>query len=181
MRINLLAGSAIGLFIGLLVIMIIVVLLFGFLIFLLFRQSRQPSDYSDASNVKKLLAQRETQLTVEVMNVKDDEAKKTELVHKLRRVKSAQLLVDELLAEEKALNGAAEETQKKRLDKKAPAPKPEGEKPAKNAEGKPDGKTEEKTEKKVAPSEQPVVKANVKPNKPEKKKKDDMEFNPSEE
>lgn len=119
MSLYLLAASARGLFIAMLIIMIVVSLLFGFIVFMALKPAKKAPEAVDANNVRKMLARRETQLTVELMNNKQDEAKRNELVNKLRRVKSAEQLVDELLEEEKAIVGATEAEEKERVKKPA--------------------------------------------------------------
>lgn len=189
MGIFLLAASARGLFIAMLIIMIIVSLLFGFIVFMMLKPVKKPPEAVDPNNVRQLLAHRETQLTVELMNNKGDEAKKTELINKLRRVKSAQLLIDELVDEDKKIVGEVEAEEKERAkkpraEKAAPAP---SEKPApkKKPAAKPVPKEEKPaedaqpaTQAQAAPAEKPAPKK-----KPAaaRKKKDDMEFKPSEE
>ena len=160
MGIYLLAASARGLFIAMLIIMIVVSLLFGFIVFMLLKPVNKQPEAVDANNVRKMLTRRETQLTVELMNNKDNEAKRTELVNKLRRVKSAEQLVDELVEEEKAIIGAteAEEKDRKIHHEKGESHKP-AHKPAVKTEG---GAKPEKAAKPAAP----------------KKKTGDAEFKP---
>ena len=66
-----------------------------------------------------MLTRRESNLLLELMACKDDEAKKSELINKLRRVKSAMALVDELIEEEKAIEQASEEDENNRKKRRA--------------------------------------------------------------
>lgn len=194
MNIVLLAISARGLFIAMLIIMIVVSLLFGFIIFMALRPVKKPPEAVDASNIRKLLIRRETQITVELMQTKDDEAKRSELLNKLRRVKSAEQLVDELVEEEKAIEGATEAEEAARAKKKGgekkpaqkgkpvgakrpPAPRPDREGEAAAAQ---DGeKPRPSAEKPRAPRPPRDANEPAKPAKPVKKKKDSNEFTPS--
>lgn len=197
MSMFLLAASARGLFIAMLIVMIVVSLLFGFIVFMLLKPAKKQPEAVDPNNVRNMLARRETQLTVELMSNKDDEAKRAELVNKLRRVKSAQMLVDELVEEEKAIVGATDAEEKERIKQRHHSA---GEKKPARAKEKPESGKREKpsAEEKAEKPERPVKdekSAEGKPSKPEKtgkpdkhskpdkqavkKKKDDMEFNPS--
>lgn len=180
MNINLLAGSAIGLFIGMLVIMVVVMLLFAFILYMVFKQTKTSPERTNVFNVKKMIARRITQLTAEIMEVKDDDAKRNELINKLRRAKSAEALVDELIEEEKNLSGLvdSEEERERRRRKHHPHGN-EGQRPAHKsavqAENKPDSTAQpaadsavQPVKKAVPPSERPVVKTNVKQEKTEK-------------
>ena len=102
MSIGLLVVSAHTLFIIMLLTMIVVALLFGFMVFMLLRM-RKKENLSDADNVKGMLARRESSIVVEIMRNEKDEVKRTELVGKLRRVKMAQMLIDELIREEEGI------------------------------------------------------------------------------
>ena len=186
-------------FIAMLIIMIIVSLLFGFVVFVLLKTGKKGDD-ADAGNVKQLLARRESKLVMDAMKCNDDE-KKAELLNKLRRVRSAQMVIDELLKEEKAINDSieAEELARKRAraaekkarkeaeksEKKAPAEAPvvKGGKPA-----QPDHVPAHRPEQKAhptLPSEDKAEEIARKPEKKEKekkplfKKKDDNVFKPS--
>ena len=192
MSIYSLAASARGMFIAMLIIMIVVSLLFGFVVFVLFKTGKKGDAY-DADNVKRLLAVRESKLVVEIMACKDNEEKKNELTMKLRRVRSAMTLIDELLKEEKAMSDAieAEEKAKKKsyaekgekpaayADVKQPERKPPVERPAANGGATPAHQP--------APqfAHQPAEEKVKKPEKQQKekkslfKKKDDNLFKPS--
>lgn len=189
MSFALLASATRGLFIAMLVIMIVVSVLFGLIVFIALRPVKKPPEEVDPNNVKSMLTRREANLLQELMATKDDEAKRTELINKLRRVKSAQALVDELIAEEEAINKASEEDEENRKQrraeeaakakeiaaKKAAANKTDGEAPVKSA-AKSSKKASEKPA--VKPDEKPVVKS-PKRKPASKPKKDSLEFKPS--
>ena len=93
----LLASATRGLFIAMLIIMIVVSALFALIVFIALRPVKKPPEEVDPNNVISMLTSRESNLLLELMACKDDEAKKSELINKLRRVKSAMALVDELI------------------------------------------------------------------------------------
>lgn len=109
MSFALLASATRGLFIAMLIIMIVVSCLFALIVFIALRPVKKPPEEVDPNNVKSMLSRRESNLLMELMQTKDNETKRSELINKLRRVKSAQALVDELIDEEKAINKASEE------------------------------------------------------------------------
>ncbi len=138
MGLYLLATSARGLFVGMLIVMIIVSLLFGFIVFMLLKPVKKPPEAVSSDNIRSLITHRETQLTVELMSSQDDEKKRTDLMGKLRRLKAAEQVVDELIEEEKAISGESESREKER---KAPPRKtgqpqrkaPDGNRPPRKA------------------------------------------------
>lgn len=156
MGLYLLAAPVRVMFIAMLIIMIIVTLLFGYIVFMILKTKK--SDATSSPDVKQLLVRRESRLVAEIMATKGDDEKKNELLGKLRKVKSAQMVVDELLKEEAELSESieAEEKAKKNRSRdydeepvRRPAQRPNGQRPAQNGK------------------------------KPAPKKKDDMEFRPS--
>ena len=176
MNINLLAGSAMGMFAGMLVIMIVVTLLFGFIFYIVFKQTKISPEATNVFNVKKMLSRRITQLTIELVDNKNDEGKKTELINRLRRVKSAEALVDELIEEERAISGLGDEEEDKRKrrnggDGKGCAV------PAQRSAGGPAG-----AKRVVRPVGAPAAKAPVKQEKkPEPELKSEQENKPEQE
>ena len=94
--------SANGWFAGLLVVMIVITVLFALILWMTLKPVKK-EDYNSASATKKALERREGELTaalLELLNKESDEKKREELERKLREVKSAQKLVNELTAEE---------------------------------------------------------------------------------
>lgn len=86
-----------------LVIMILVSLLFGFILFMILKSSKKKDNHAQQQpNILQLLARQESHLNEELAKGNLDEEKSTALNTRLRRVKSAQALIDELTKEHEA-------------------------------------------------------------------------------
>ena len=86
-----------------LVIMILVSLLFGFILFMILKSSKKKDNHTQQQpNILQLLARHESHLNEELAKGNLDEEKSTALNTRLRRVKSAQALIDELTKEHEA-------------------------------------------------------------------------------
>lgn len=177
MSFALLASATRGLFIAMLIIMIVVSFLFALIVFIALRPVKKPPEEVDPNNVKSMLTRRESNLLMELMQLKDDEPKRAELINKLRRVKSAQALVDELIEEEKAINQASEEDEENRSKRKAEEAAKAKEASAKKAAEKNGG--DKNADKPKTPVEKPAAKRQ--PPKNAKSKKNSLEFKPSSE
>ncbi len=97
-----LLSSAYGWFVGLLIVMIVVTALFAFILWIALKPIKK-DELDDSSSAKKALARRETELTVallKLLNKESDEGKRAELENKLREVKAAEKLVNELMGED---------------------------------------------------------------------------------
>ena len=114
MNLYLLAVSARVLFVAMLIILIAVALLFGFIVFMILKMHKK-RDLAETGNVKNMLARRESQIVVDILRNEHDDVLRAELVGKLRRVKMAQMLIDELIKEEEGIINEieAEENPKK--------------------------------------------------------------------
>lgn len=156
---NLLASR--GLFIGLIVIVVIVVLLCMGLAAMLFFKPFKTKASLEADTVKKELYRRETELVIKLVTEKAEGKEREILLGELRRLRSAEALVDEVIRSEKAERGIVDKP-------KQNAKRPAARKPA-------------EAKKPVAPSENVEVKnVEEKKEKPAvKKKKDSLEFEPS--
>lgn len=165
----LLASATRGLFIAMLIIMIVVSALFALIVFIALRPVKKPPEEVDPNNVRSMLTRRESNLLLELMACKDDEAKKSELINKLRRVKSAMALVDELIEEEKAIEQASEEDENNRKKRRA-----------EEASKKPAVKRSAPT-KNGAPKSAKPQNGTQPRHKPVQKKQDPLEFRPSQE
>lgn len=170
MGIALLASTTKSLFITMLVVMVIICFIFAFIVFIALKPVKKPPEEVDPNNVKSMLSRRESNLLLELMQTKDNEAKRAELINKIRRVKSAQALVDELIEEEKAINLASEEDEanrkKRRSEEVAKAKEVAAKKAAANkGEG-------------AVPSKPAAKPQQRKPAAP-RPKKDSLEFKPS--
>ena len=97
-----LLSSAYGWFVGLLIVMIVVTALFAFILWIALKPIKK-DELDDSSSARKALARRETELTVallKLLNKESDEGKRAELENKLREVKAAEKLVNELMGED---------------------------------------------------------------------------------
>ena len=113
MSIALLAISSRTILIVMLIILIVVALVFGFMVYMILNARKRQQVAISSKNVMYLLEKHEQQLVAEIEKGNPTEEKKTELMNKLRRAKSAQLLVEELVKEhEAAASGAAQSAQK---------------------------------------------------------------------
>ena len=123
MGVCLLAMSARAALVLLLIVLIVMALLFGFMVFMLLKL-RSKNNLSDAYNVRNMLARRESQIVEDILKSEHDDVKRTELVGKLRRVKMAEMLIDELIRDEEGILKEidAEEKAKKASAKAAPQP-----------------------------------------------------------
>lgn len=103
-------------------VILVVMILFGLMLYLLLK-TKKKSDSVD-NNIRYLLARRESQIVVEIMQCEHDDVKRAELVGKLRRVKMAEMLIEELIKEEQGIVSAveAEENAKRKHPEKAAAP-----------------------------------------------------------
>lgn len=146
-----LLSSAYGWFVGLLIVMIVVTALFAFILWIALKPIKK-DELDDSSSARKALARRETELTVallKLLNKESDEGKRAELENKLREVKAAEKLVNELMGEDEPAAKPAKPV-------KPVKPAPKAAKPAKPA-AKP-------AEKPVAkPAEKPAAKPVAKP------------------
>ena len=100
--------SATGWFAGLLVIMIFVTVLFGFILVIALKPVK--TDRIAGGPViepRKLLEQRETELTIALMDKNTDGAKTEELLEKLRQVRSAKEVIDSRRAQGAGAQGKA--------------------------------------------------------------------------
>ncbi len=145
----LLLSAAYGWFAGLLIIMVVVTALFALILFIALKPIKK-DEFDETSSAKKALVRRETELTIELLNSKNDAKTRAELENKLREVKSAERLVGELMPEE--------ETPPRPVKKGQPAQKP-ADKPAQKPAQKPVRK----------PADRPAQKADKPAEKPAKK------------
>ncbi len=163
-----LLSSAYGWFVGLLIVMIVVTALFAFILWIALKPIKK-DELDDSSSAKKALARRETELTVallKLLNKESDEGKRAELENKLREVKAAEKLVNELMGEDEPAAKPAKPV-------KSAQPAPKAAKPAKPAAqpaAKPVAKSAAKPAEKPAttpapakPAEKPVAKPAAKP------------------
>lgn len=100
MRTALLISSAYGWFAGLLVIMVIMAVLFVVIAVFALRPIKFEDNQGENELVPKLLENRQAQLTIQLMNKKDDAKSSEEIEQKLRDVSVAKKIVNELLSEE---------------------------------------------------------------------------------
>ena len=114
-----------ALFISLIAVVIIVVLLCLGLSAMLYLKSANVKKTLDADVIKKELYRRETEVVIKIFHEKPEASKREALVNELRRIKSAELLIDEIIKEEKAERGIAE-------NHSAPKPDKNGKQPAKS-------------------------------------------------
>lgn len=149
----LLLSAAYGWFAGLLIIMVVVTALFALILFIALKPIKK-DEFDETSSAKKALVRRETELTIELLNSKNDAKTRAELENKLREVKSAERLVGELMPEE--------ETPPRPVKKGQPAQKPaqKAQKPAEKPVRKPADKPAQKADK---PAEKPAKKPAITP------------------
>lgn len=95
----LLAISAKTALIIMLVVLIVVALAFGAMLFMILSFSKKRQVAMSSKNVMYLLEKHEKDLVGEIEKGNHTEEKKTELMNKLRRAKSAQMLIEELVKE----------------------------------------------------------------------------------
>ena len=148
-----LLSAAYGWFAGLLIIMVVVTALFALILFIALKPIKK-DEFDETSSAKKALVRRETELTIELLNSKNDAKTRAELENKLREVKSAERLVGELMPEE--------ETPPRPVKKGQPAQKPaqKAQKPAEKPVRKPADKPAQKADK---PAEKPAKKPAITP------------------
>ena len=127
---SLLMSAAYGWFAGLLVIMIVVCALFGFIMFIALRPIKK--DELDDSTPAKKLQRREAELTVQLLDKKNDEKSKEELIGKLHEVKTAESVLSELMEEDKQ-EEPAKPVKKPKIAPSASAKKEQPKKEAKPA------------------------------------------------
>lgn len=150
----LLLSAAYGWFAGLLIIMVVVTALFALILFIALKPIKK-DEFDETSSAKKALVRRETELTIELLNSKNDAKTRAELENKLREVKSAERLVGELMPEE--------ETPPRPVKKGQPAQKP-ADKPAQKPAQKPVRKPADKPAQKADnPAEKPAKKPAITP------------------
>lgn len=150
----LLLSAAYGWFAGLLIIMVVVTALFALILFIALKPIKK-DEFDETSSAKKALVRRETELTIELLNSKNDAKTRAELENKLREVKSAERLVGELMPEE--------ETPPRPVKKGQPAQKPTqkpAQKPAQKPVRKPADNPAQKADK---PAEKPAKKPAITP------------------
>lgn len=158
-----LLSSAYGWFVGLLIVMIVVTALFAFILWIALKPIKK-DELDDSSSARKALARRETELTVallKLLNKESDEGKRAELENKLREVKAAEKLVNELMGEDEPAAKPAKPAKPvkpaPKAAKPAAAPAQQAVKPAKPAE-KPAAKPAP-----AKPAPQPAAKPAAKP------------------
>ena len=98
-----------GLFIGLIAIAVIVVILCVTLSALLYIKSTKVKQTLDADVIRKELYRRETELVIQIFKDKPDASKREALIGELRRIKSAEMLVEEIVKNEKAERGITDQ------------------------------------------------------------------------
>ena len=160
-----------GLFIGLIAVAAIVVILCVVLSAILYYKSSKVKKTLDADVIRKELYRRETDIVIQIFKDKPEESKKEALVNELRRIKSAELLVDEIVKNEKSERGIVENHPRKgeAENKKGNKPHPEhgnGEK-AGHAPA-PQGEKAHAPAPAHAPAEKPAEKPVEKSGSPEK-------------
>lgn len=154
MKQAILISSAYGWFAGLLTVMVIVTALFALILVIALKPIKK-DELDDSSSAKKALGRRETELTIELLKKQNDAKARAELEGKLREVKAAEKLVEELVPEP--------EKPAPRKPVKAPAGKPAPKAPAKPAPVKP-----AKPAKAPVKEEKPTAEKPVEPAKEEK-------------
>ena len=100
---NLLASR--GLFIGLIAVVIIVVLLCIGLAAMLFFKPFKKGNTLESDVVRRELYRRETELVIRIITEKAEGRKREELIEALRRIKSTETLIDEIIRTEKTERG----------------------------------------------------------------------------
>lgn len=120
-----------GLFLGLIAVAAIVVILCVTLSVLLYRKSSKVKKTLDADVIRKELYRRETEIVIQIFKDKAEASKREALVNELRRIKSAELLVEEIVKNEKAERGIVDQHPHK-------GEHPENGKPANHGHAKPE-------------------------------------------
>lgn len=100
---NLLASR--GLFIGLIAVVIIVVLLCIGLAAMLFFKPFKKNTTLESDIVRRELYRRETELVIKIITEKAEGKRREELIEALRRIKSTETLIDEIIRTEKTERG----------------------------------------------------------------------------
>lgn len=157
MKQAILISSAYGWFAGLLTVMVIVTALFALILVIALKPIKK-DELDDSSSAKKALGRRETELTIELLKKQNDAKARAELEGKLREVKAAEKLVEELVPEP--------EKPAPKKPVKAPAGKPAPKAPAKPAPEKPAEPV--KPAKAPVKEEKPVAEKPVEPAKEDK-------------
>ena len=173
---NLLVST--GLFAGLIVMAVIAVGLSIGLAVMLFIKSAKSGQTVEADAVKQELYGRETDLVIKIITEKAEGKAKEELISELRRIRSAEVLVDEIIRTEKTERGIVD---KPAAAAKRPAGRPVH-RPAVRPAAKPAASAQPEAEAEVAATqtEAPVEEAPVKKAaKPAPKKKTDGKETPS--
>lgn len=162
-----LLSSAYGWFVGLLIVMIVVTALFAFILWIALKPIKK-DELDDSSSARKALARRETELTVallKLLNKESDEGKRAELENKLREVKAAEKLVNELMGEDEPAAKPAKPVKPvkpaPKAAKPAAAPVQQAAKPAKPAAqpaAKPAAAPVQQAVKPAKPAAQPAAK-----------------------
>ena len=123
-----------GLFICLIAVIAVVVLLCLAFSGFLYYKALKVKKTLEADVIRKELHRRETELVIRLVKEKPDESKREALINELRRVKSAELLVEEIVKNERAERGIADPHAPKK-----PEGAPAGEHHAPHAPKKPEG------------------------------------------
>ena len=110
-----------ALFISLIAVVVVVVLLCLGLSAFLFYKSAHVKKSIEADVIRKELYRRETEVVVKIFHEKPDESKREALINELRRIKSAELLVEEIIKAEKAERSLAENRTAKPAKSEKPA------------------------------------------------------------
>ena len=97
-----------GLFIGLILVAAIVIILCLTFAIMLYMKSSKVKKTLDADVIRKELYRRETDIVIQIFKDKPEASKREALVNELRRIKSAELLVEEIVKNEKAERGIVE-------------------------------------------------------------------------
>lgn len=155
----LLLSAAYGWFAGLLTVMVIVTGLFALILFIALKPIKK-DQLDDSSSARKALGRRETELTIELLNKQNDPKSRAVLEGKLREVKSAERLVDELMTEDEA---AVTKPDGEKANKPAPKANP--------AQAKPVQPAKPAEEKKAAPAANPAQAKPAPQAKPAEEKK----------
>ncbi len=97
-----------GLFMGLIaMVAVVVALCIGFAVLMILKPIKIKKTI-EADAVKKELYRRETELVVKIITEKAEGEKREELINSLRRVRSAETIVEEIIRNEKTERGIAE-------------------------------------------------------------------------
>ena len=155
-----------GLFIGLIAVAAIVVILCLALSVMLYLKSSKVKNTLEADVIRKELYRRETEIVIQIFKDKPEASKREALVNELRRIKSAELLVEEIVKNEKTERGIVENHPHKGEHpehNKGQHPHPEHQKAEKGASA-----PAPHVEKVAAPAPAPAAKPVVKSESPEK-------------